>query len=222
MGNWALCQPHQVRRADGNPFLDRLKVVQTPWFGIYVHLIDGPDPDPDPHDHPWPFLSVVLSGMYVEMLWPDSRQLRYCRERLHRRFRPRVMRRRGAHRILSTHGLVWTLCVVGRNHGEWGFWTSDGPVAWRSYLATRQTSGYAPGSHRPGPYDAQWDGPLGGQRPGPIARMFLPPEHRQEGGPVIRDYRPRVGDPEGHLVIGAAGRPLPGLCHCAKAEAHPS
>jgi hypothetical protein len=137
MGNWAAFKSFRVTRpGNETPFLDRLKLVQTPWFGVYLHLIHRPDIDPDPHDHPWAFVSVVLAGSYQDQVWekpdidPDSAV------RHHTRFRPRLMRRSQAHLIISTiTGPVWTLAFVGPNHGDWRFWTDAGPVVWREYLS---------------------------------------------------------------------------------------
>ena len=60
--------------AGGDPYLDRLRIIQTPWFGLYLHHIHRPDREPDPHDHPWWFASLVLTGWYEEELWHDKHQ----------------------------------------------------------------------------------------------------------------------------------------------------
>lgn len=74
--NWAFMQRFEIPNYDseGN-YLTRWRVVQTPWFGIYVHRFDGPDPRPTLHDHPWNFQSLVLVGGYVEATeYSDVRQ----------------------------------------------------------------------------------------------------------------------------------------------------
>jgi hypothetical protein len=43
-------------------YLTRWRLLQTPWFGIYVHCIRRPDGDRHLHDHPWSFLSLVDTG----------------------------------------------------------------------------------------------------------------------------------------------------------------
>jgi hypothetical protein len=57
----------------GNPMMERWRLLQTPWLGIYVHFIHREDLDPIPHDHPWQFRSFVLRGGYNEEFWPDAR-----------------------------------------------------------------------------------------------------------------------------------------------------
>jgi hypothetical protein len=100
-------------------YLTRLRIVQTPWFGVYLHRFDGPDPRRTLHDHPWPFLSFVLRGGYIE-----------------RRLNPLTMTVDEAHRVrwvnrMPTHGAhaivrllrvpTWTFMVVGRRVRTWGY-----------------------------------------------------------------------------------------------------
>src|ERR1700728_4812444 len=68
---WAFMEGLDVG-TDGDPYLDRLRLVQTPWFGVYLHHIHRADRERDPHDHPWWFASLVLAGSYEEDVWPDK------------------------------------------------------------------------------------------------------------------------------------------------------
>ena len=54
------------RQGSGALYLTRWYLVSTPFFGIALHRMDGPDARDTVHDHPWPFVSVVLRGGYVE------------------------------------------------------------------------------------------------------------------------------------------------------------
>ena len=67
---WIMLEGFQIVKND-KPYLDRLRVVQTPLFSIYLHRIHTPDVDEFPHDHPWWFASLVLSGAYVECVYSD-------------------------------------------------------------------------------------------------------------------------------------------------------
>jgi hypothetical protein len=132
--------------ADGDPYLDRLRIIQTPWAGIYLHHIHRPDADRDPHDHPWAFASVVLAGSYTELVWPDKRRCGEFVRRDRPRWSLRSMRRRQAHIITDCHGPLWTLVLTGRRQGEWGFWTRAGQgnakfVPWREYISKRGSGG---------------------------------------------------------------------------------
>jgi hypothetical protein len=127
----------------GRPYLDRLRLVQTPWAGVYLHRIHVPDPDRDPHNHPWWFASVVLSGGYDELVWdhpedigqPAARDtIRWARRRVRNRWSLRTIRRSQAHRITGVHGQLWTLVLTGPRRSSWGFWTGEGYVDWRDYV----------------------------------------------------------------------------------------
>lgn len=131
---WAFMEGMDVG-ADGDPYLDRLRLVQTPWFGVYLHHIHRPDRDRDPHDHPWAFMSFVLAGAYRETVWPDKHNLSACTERVRARWSLRCLGRRAAHIITETAGSLWTLVLTGPRRGEWGFWTTAGFAGWRDYLA---------------------------------------------------------------------------------------
>lgn len=126
----------QVRKNNG-PFLDRLRLFQTPWFSIFLHRIHQPDVDRDPHDHPWPFVSVILSGSYEERVWADKNRVRndvHSMAFLRRRFSVHRMSRKRAHKITEVNGQLWTLVFTGPRSRNWGFWTPDGLVPWRDYL----------------------------------------------------------------------------------------
>lgn len=116
---------------DGN-YLTRWRLIQTPWFGIYLHRFDGPDPRMTLHDHPWRFVSFVLRGGYIE-----------------RRLDPATMAVNESHvvRGVNTMGLQdahailrllrvpsWTLMFVGRRVRTWGYLEPrDGHWVWTEY-----------------------------------------------------------------------------------------
>ncbi len=79
---WAFMATLRVPNLDGTPYLTRLRFVQTPWFGIYLHQIHTKDWDRHLHDHPWRFASLVLSGAYCEKVAerPEGTDLGVTRE----------------------------------------------------------------------------------------------------------------------------------------------
>lgn len=123
--------------ADGDPYLDRLRIIQTPWFGIYLHKIHREDTDPDPHDHPWWFASIVLSGGYAEEVFPDK-FLPDWKIRWRSRGSLRMTRRKASHRITHIYGSLWTLVFTGPRRSSWGFFRNNGGwtefVPWKEYL----------------------------------------------------------------------------------------
>lgn len=141
---WALFERFDIRGEDGELYLRRWRIVQTPWFGIYLHKIATPDKDRDLHDHPWPFLSVVLRGGYDELLHEhpadDAMQgYRPLGGLVRRRWLSFGFRRStDAHRIVRLHRTpTWTLVFVGRRRRDWGFYTERGWVQWECYLGLK-------------------------------------------------------------------------------------
>jgi hypothetical protein len=80
----------------------------------------------DLHDHPWDFVSVILSGSYVETTPTSERE-----------FGPGSVLVRSAeqlHRLTLPSGPVWTFVVLSPPRRRWGFETADGWVHWSEYL----------------------------------------------------------------------------------------
>lgn len=126
----------------GNPMMERWRLLQTPWFGIYVHFIHREDLDPVPHDHPWSFRSLVLVGGYTEELHerPGSRD---CRLVPHHRWSFHRFPLHHAHRIVGVAPRTVTLCIVGPKVRVWGFYDSNVWVDYRDALSLRPTEGVA-------------------------------------------------------------------------------
>lgn len=135
---WAFMSRMRIVQPGVGLYLDRLRLVATPWFGIYVHHIVAPDRDQDPHDHPWRFGSLVLKGWYNEELHPIPHVMPLKKEPWrYRRWSWHTMPREQAHRIVElSPGGVWTLVLVGRRRGTWGFFTPFGFVDWKEYGAS--------------------------------------------------------------------------------------
>ena len=124
---WAFMQKFEVPDYD-NPdinYLTRWRIIQTPWFGIYLHKLGGPDPRPTLHDHPWPFVSFVLRGGYVEHTPARDWPWLYAK--------PRHVARINCKRSTGLHWIqrldrtpTWTLMLVGRRHRTWGYLDRDG------------------------------------------------------------------------------------------------
>jgi hypothetical protein len=133
---WSILSGYDIG-AENDPYLDRLCIIKTPLFSVYLHHIHRPDSDPDPHDHPWWFASLILCGGYEEMIWPDKMNCRRTVVRSRPRFSLAALGREACHTITSVRGELWTLCLTGPNHGGWGFWVHGRLVPWRDYLDSR-------------------------------------------------------------------------------------
>lgn len=124
---WAFMERFEVPNFE-NPrlnYMTRWRLIQTPWFGIYLHRFDSPD-TPTLHDHPWPFVSFVLRGGYDEQrkYGPDPLVVPVRRMNLKGATDLHYIRR--LHRIPT-----WTLVLVGRRRRTWGYVDRDG--TWTPY-----------------------------------------------------------------------------------------
>lgn len=139
---WAVWKRMDIKDRYGETYLLRLRLIDTPWFGVYLHHIEDVDPQPDPHDHPWSFVSMVLAGGYEERVhvrWaaePEGGHYvrRWLFGSVHR------MKAEGvAHRIIETLPHTITLVLRGKRSREWGFWNMDdrgavvGWTNWKDY-----------------------------------------------------------------------------------------
>lgn len=120
-----------------DPMIVRHRLIQTPWFGVYVHHIHRADRDRDLHDHPWSFFTVVLRGGYAECFKTVGR---HPRVRTWLRGSWHAMKRHQAHRITAVLPGTRTLVFVGRRRSSWGFWTEYGWVDYREYLGGQRYS----------------------------------------------------------------------------------
>lgn len=133
---WQLCTRFDIPSRDdpNRVYLTRWRLLQTPWFGVYLHRIHEHDTDPWLHDHPWSFVSVVLRGGYDEKL---ARGGVNSRSTAGRRRWLSIARRRATdlHRITRLHRKpTWTLIIAGRRVRRWGFRTNRGWVDYRTYF----------------------------------------------------------------------------------------
>lgn len=110
--------------------LIRWRVVQTPWFSVFVHKHLRPDPQRDLHDHPFSFVSLIVKGGYRELRHRASLPL------LHVALSMRFMRATWPHSILDLVRVpTWTILFIGPRYRDWGFYTDAGWVHHKDYPA---------------------------------------------------------------------------------------
>jgi hypothetical protein len=129
---WAINHRKVIGPTD-NPLILRRQLLQTPLFGIYVHVMRREDADRYPHDHPWNFWSLILRGGYEEMRYPDAARRRCLRMFVlsHTRWRLHRLRVGDAHRVISVQPGTVTLVIVGRHRQVWGFYPDGQWIEWR-------------------------------------------------------------------------------------------
>lgn len=116
-------------------YITRLHLLQTPFFSVCVHWLNGPDPERDEHDHPVSFYSLFLKGWYTESTQGQWRTYGWRRNHageLAKWFRFVHYSRIHTIKEISSGGAI-TLCFMGPKRQEWGFYTSRGWVHWKTY-----------------------------------------------------------------------------------------
>lgn len=124
---WAFMETFRVPSFDEPDidYLRRLRIIQTPWFAVYLHRIGTPDSRPTLHDHPWNFVAFVLRGGYVERRGYDGID--------HRIRRVNLKRAEDLHWIDALKRTpTWTLVLTGRRRREWGYVDPDG--TWTHFM----------------------------------------------------------------------------------------
>lgn len=139
MSDWAFCKIYEIPDAEDPSiiYLKRWRLIQTPWFALFLHKINLDDGDRCLHDHPYNFTSLILRGGYEEIVdktnadqlndYPDVNN--WGVGSLH------WMKAERFHRITVLNRIpTWTLIFVGRRRRKWGFKTKEGWVPWEDYL----------------------------------------------------------------------------------------
>ena len=122
---WQFMSRFEINNPDGTPYLIRWRLIQTPFFSLYLHKMVSCDRDPYVHDHPWTFLSIILRGGYTEVRRDNHTRELYRRRVHHINF----MRRDDAHYIEHISRVpTWTFLFVGKRRRTWGFYVPDGTV----------------------------------------------------------------------------------------------
>jgi len=138
LGRFKLLARRTIHDFDGQPYLRRWTLVETPWFKLMLHHILRSDADRELHDHPYDFTSLILWGGYLEHLEPPAgSELNVFRWR-----EVGTLVRHQAedlHRIELPAGCTaWTLVFCGRRRRTWGFKTKFGWMPWERYVALRR------------------------------------------------------------------------------------
>lgn len=133
---WAFWNRFIIPCQNGENYLARLRLIDTPWFGIYLHDIYHEDDGRDPHNHPYSFVSIVLRGSYAEHVYRYPERMPYGHyERRHKRFSIHHMDQHSAHRIVEAAPRLKTLILRGRRASGWGFFHHGTYIPWQEYRA---------------------------------------------------------------------------------------
>lgn len=119
----------------GDVHFRRYRLLQLPWFAIYIHQICRSDEDTEMHDHPWDFASVILEGSYREAARfpPHYETVRYQQF-----YSGDVIEHKAedVHKITLVSKEVWTLVFTSGRDRYWGYRFADG--SWIGHKEYRQ------------------------------------------------------------------------------------
>lgn len=124
---WKFMSTFIIGKQD-NPMIKRLRLIQTPWFGLYVHFIYREDLDRDLHDHPWAFWRMVLKGSYIEAYNNNPANPSWTQPQMMVPFRPTFFPTKHSHRIVMVKPGTVSMVLVGRKSRTWGFWVPQDGV----------------------------------------------------------------------------------------------
>lgn len=122
----------EIVSRQGELHFQRYRLLQTPWFAIYIHRISKSDMDKDMHDHPWRFISLILKGSYSEACkyYPDFKTI------IKNTYTPGCLvthQAEDAHQLTLLTDVVWTLVVTSGRSRLWGYQTSSGWIDHQTY-----------------------------------------------------------------------------------------
>lgn len=122
----------EIVSKEGQLHFQRFRLLQTPWFAVYLHHILLSDLEKHFHDHPWGFYSFILKGSYQE---------RYTTQPSHLamhwgKYKPGdcvYHPAEDAHSLTLLTPSVWTLVFVSGRERIWGYQTKEGWIDFKTY-----------------------------------------------------------------------------------------
>lgn len=111
----------EIKRRDGLVVFKRYRLFESKYFNLYLHKIYHSDTE-FPHNHPWNFLSIVLSGLFIERykknLTTPERKIKHYPLSIYWRSRKSFHK----NRIVKP---VTTLVLTFGKYKEWGISVYD-------------------------------------------------------------------------------------------------
>lgn len=125
----------EIRSKSGELHFERYAIIETAFFGLYIHTIYKADQDLHLHSHPWNFITVVLSGAYVALgttglsvKEPGTIS---------------IMTRNGFHKIDEiVLGPVKTLFFTWGQHKSWYYLVEGNKIESGLYRKMKHTTGF--------------------------------------------------------------------------------
>jgi|SRR5579885_579264 len=124
----------EIVSKEGVVHFRRYRLLQTPWFAIYIHRILKSDGDKHMHDHPWGFFSFILEGAYKEItcfapnfnIHDPHEFVYYSGSLVHHTAED-------CHKLTLLSESVLTLVFAYGKRRVWGYQTEQGWIDFQSY-----------------------------------------------------------------------------------------
>lgn len=122
----------EIKSQDSELHFRRWRIIETPWFNIYIHTIYQSDKDLHPHNHPFSYITIPLINGYLEesVDWVNNTHIYYDIEGSWFNYRfwgwyHKIM-------LWSERPATTLVLTSGRNHG-WGYLVNDIHVDHKEY-----------------------------------------------------------------------------------------
>lgn len=112
----------EIISKEGELHFQRWRIFSSPLFNIYVHKILKADEDAHDHTHPWSFVSIILSGGYIESgnykTWYNASIYKFCK-----RWSINYKKYNDCHRVRKLFkSPTYTLVFTGPRKPTWGYY----------------------------------------------------------------------------------------------------
>jgi hypothetical protein len=137
---WGIWTTMTLKNSDGDVYLFRRRIFQTPMFALYLHDIEQGDEITEAlHSHPFPFVSFILRGGYTEHVgWTDGDKSMIGDTYVTHGAGSTNIFPRGhgkVHTIVQSNPGTKTLVFAGRRRDSWGWFVEgEGLIHWSEYL----------------------------------------------------------------------------------------
>lgn len=112
----------EIKSKAGDIHFKRYQLFGSKYFNIYLHCIYKEDLDLHLHSHPWSFISMVLSGGYIEERHLKGFRWRYPGSVAY------TPSSTAYHKIQFCITPTYTLVITGPRTDNWGYITEEGYV----------------------------------------------------------------------------------------------
>ncbi len=133
----------EIRSKEGKLHFCRWRILETPWFSVYVHLLCESDSDKHLHNHPWNFISIVLFGKYREQLISYHDGYDSWTNNESKQFIPRFRNRNHFHKIEVLEPTI-SLVITGTRYHDWHYWLSSSRIVGNDVYRDMKRKGLLP------------------------------------------------------------------------------